>query len=92
MVCGAALNYKWKQKGLSSASSHERDSDSLAQAGHSHKTGGDTHPHDLVHANLSDPDAGLYSRICIFLNEPTKYWLIQSRWTVGLTGALVLLL
>lgn len=25
MVCGAALNYKWKQKGLSSAFSPERD-------------------------------------------------------------------
>lgn len=45
MVCGAALNYKWKQKGLSSAFSPERDSDSLAQAGHGHKTGGDTHTH-----------------------------------------------
>lgn len=55
MVCGAALNYKWKQKGLSSAFSPECDSDSLAQAGRGHKTGGDTHTHDPVHANLSAP-------------------------------------
>lgn len=45
MVCGAALNYKWKQKGLSSAFLPERDSDSLARAGHGRKTGGDTHTH-----------------------------------------------
>lgn len=30
MVSGAALNYKWKQKGLSSAFLPERDSVSLA--------------------------------------------------------------
>lgn len=51
MVCGALLNYKWKQKGLSSAFSPEHDSDSLAQAGHGHNT--DAHAHDPTHANLS---------------------------------------
>lgn len=49
MVCGAALNYKWKQKGLSSAFLPERDSDSLAWAGHIRETGGDTHTHTQTH-------------------------------------------
>lgn len=53
MVCGAALNYEWKQKGLSSTFSPKHDSDSLPQAGHGHETGGDTHTHSPIHANLS---------------------------------------
>lgn len=40
MVCGAAVNYKWKQKGLSSAFLPDRDPDGLAWAGHVHETGG----------------------------------------------------
>lgn len=52
MVCGADVNYKWKQKGLSSAFLPERDPDSLAWAGHVHETGGHTHTHMLA-ANLS---------------------------------------
>lgn len=63
MVCGAAVNYKWKQKGLSSAFSPERDSDSLAQAGHGHKTGGDTHTHGPVHANLSAPSDPAFPKL-----------------------------
>lgn len=51
MVCGAPLNYKWKQKGLSYAFLREQDSDSLAQAGHGHNT--DAHTHDPTHTNLS---------------------------------------
>lgn len=47
MVCGAALNYKWKQKGLSSAFLPEHDSDSLAWAGRGHITGGDAHMYKL---------------------------------------------
>lgn len=45
MVCGAAVNYKWKQKGLSSAFLPERDPDSLARAEHARTTGGRTHAH-----------------------------------------------
>lgn len=55
MVCGAAVNYKWKQKGLSSAFLPERDPDSLAWAGHAHKTGGHmrTHAHAFCQPFIS---------------------------------------
>lgn len=49
MVCGAAVNYKWKQKSLSSVFSPERDPDSLAWAWHAYKT----HTHMRAFANYS---------------------------------------
>lgn len=56
MVCGAPLNYKWKQKGLSSAFLPERDSDSLAWAGHICETGGDTHTNTYPDTQTPSPD------------------------------------
>lgn len=62
MVCGAPLNYKWKQKGLSSAFSPEHDSDSLAQAGHGQSN--TCKPVSTIRSSLVE--AVLYSHICIF--------------------------
>lgn len=51
MVCGAPLNYKWKQKGLSSAFSPSM----IQTDGHKQDMVTDTHAHDPTHANLSAP-------------------------------------
>lgn len=70
MVCGAPLNYEWKQKGFSSAFPAEHDSGGLTQAGQGHNT--DTHntpsntckPISPIRSSLVENV--LYSDICIF--------------------------
>lgn len=103
MVCGAALNYKWKQKGLSSAFSPERDSDSLAQAGTVTKQEA-THIHTAqymqtcqLHHIQPFRSFSLHSYtgvFWVFLIKLTCIFLLVSAscWTVVFAGVQMLLL